>query len=390
MSVKTARRGAAWLVASALLSFPLAADDEPWSELAQVKAQILRCDDASLHPPEDGETCDRALDRLWELMRQSTVGFLNAHPQASVREVQADLATRVEQDDLPPSAVRLSGDAIVVSIAWGFYGDAFIVSRAPEHAFAVTWDLRALAEKGPPDGELAAWSYADPGIHSGPLGGRALALPPTRAGRPRFLIDAFQHSEMGTEVPGQVSVWEWSGREATPELIKTYVTTGGSRARLRGDRVLIFTKEMLQTLYTCGSCDDPQGTWTLRITPDGVTDLGHALDQPLLKFVDDLLARVVRRQDTSAVASPRARAKLEEVIAGLREEDAELETGEQLEASGEEELRLGMMMNWKVSRHGKQRRIDLETDRIHVILTLAQRAGKPYVVAVRDLYEEVP
>jgi hypothetical protein len=119
-----------------------------------------------------------------------------------------------------------------------------------------------------------------------------------------------------------------------------------------------------------------------------VTDLGHALDQPLLKFVDDLLARVVRRQDTSAVASPRARAKLEEVIAPLVEEYVKLANG--LEAPRVDELQLGMIMNWKVATHGKQRRIDLETDRIHVIFTLARRAGKLYVTGVEDLYEGVP
>ena len=97
---------------------------------------------------------------------------------------------------------------------------------------------------------------------------------------------------------------------------------------------------------------------------------------------------MVRRQDTSAVASPRARAKLEEVIAPLVEEYVKLANG--LEAPRVDELQLGMIMNWKVATHGKQRRIDLETDRIHVIFTVAQRAGKPYVVAVRDLFGEVP
>jgi hypothetical protein len=388
MPAKIARRGAAALLASALLSSPLGAEEALRVALAQTKAQIVRCDDGSLTPQKDEAVCTRAVDRLWELMRQSVVGFLSAYPKASAREVQAHLATRVEADDQRPSAVRLTGDAVVVAITWGFYGDVFLVSRAPGEPFAVTWDLRALAEKGPPDGELAVWSYAEPGVHSGPLGGRVLALPPTRAGRPRFLVDAFQHAQMGLEVSGQISVWEWSGREATPELIKTFVTTGGSHARLRGDRVLIFTKEMLETLYTCGSCEDPQGIWTLRITPDGVTDLGHALDQPLLKFVDDLLARVVRRQDTSAVASPRARAKLEEVVAGLREEYVKLANG--LEVPRVDELQLGMIMNWKVATHGKQRRIDLETDRIHVIFTVAQRAGKLYVTGVEDLYEGVP
>ena len=277
---KIARRGAAVLLASVLLSSPLAAVETLQSELAQTKAQLVRCDDGSLTPQEDEEGCTRAVDRLWELMRQSVVGFLSAHPKASAREVQAHLATRVEADDQRPSAVRLTGDAVVVAITWGFYGDVFLVSRAPGEPFAVTWDLRALAEKGPPDGELTLWSYAEPGIHSGPLGGqvRAAAHPRRAPPVPGRRLPA--RCKMGLEVPGQISVWEWSGREATPELIKTFVTTGGSRARLRGDRVLIFTKEMLETLYTCGSwVEDPQGIWTLRITPDGVTDLGHALDQ---------------------------------------------------------------------------------------------------------------
>src|SRR4051812_18237072 len=91
MPVKTAWPGAAWLLASALLSSPLAAADEPRTELAQTKAQILRCDDGSLTPQEDEEVCAQAVDRLWELMRQSVVGFLSAHPKASAREVQAHL-----------------------------------------------------------------------------------------------------------------------------------------------------------------------------------------------------------------------------------------------------------------------------------------------------------
>ena len=387
MSGKTARCCAAGLVASALLASPLAAAETAQSELAQTKAQIVRCDDGSLTPQEDETVCQRAVDRLWELMRQGTVDFLSAHPQASSREVQADLATRVEGDDENPSAVRLTGDAVVVATTWGFYGDVFLVSRAPGEPFAVTWDLRALAAKGPPDGELAVWSYAEPGIHSGPLGGRVLALPPTRAGRPRFLVTPSSTRRWGSRCRG-ISAWEWTGSEARPELIKTFVTTGGSRARLRGDRVRIFTKEMLQTLYTCGSCDDPQGIWTLRITPDGVTDLGHALDQPLLKFVDDLLERVIRRQDTAAVASPRARAKLDEVIEELRR--GVHPDGERPGDARVEELSLGMIMSWKVATHGKQRRIDLETDRIHLILTLAQRGGKPYVTGVRDLNEGRP
>src|SRR6478672_9291988 len=175
MPVKTLWWGAA-VLASALLAPSRGAADPPPGELAQTEAQIVRCDDGSRQPQEDAAVCARAIGRLWELLQQGTAAYLNAHPKASAREVQADLAIRVKEDDQTPSAVRLGGDAVVVSAMWGFYGDAFIVSRAPGEPYAVTWDLRALAAKGPPDGELAAWSYADPGVHSGPLGGVVLGL----------------------------------------------------------------------------------------------------------------------------------------------------------------------------------------------------------------------
>jgi hypothetical protein len=42
-----------------------------------------------------------------------------------------------------------------------------------------------------------------------------------------------------------------------------------------------------------------------------------------------------------------------------------------------------MIMNWKVTTQGRQCRIDLETDRVHLRFSLAQRGGKPYVTAVR-------
>ncbi len=45
----------------------------------------MRCDDGSLQPQEEETVCTRAVDRLWELLRQATVDFLSAHPKASAR-----------------------------------------------------------------------------------------------------------------------------------------------------------------------------------------------------------------------------------------------------------------------------------------------------------------
>jgi hypothetical protein len=212
-----------------------------------------------------------------------------------------------------------------------------------------------------------------------------LALPPTGSGRPRFLIEAIEHSGMGLEVPAQLSVWEWTGSEAVPELVQGYLTAGGLSARLQGDRLRVRTKEELRRIYTCGSCEDPQGTWTLRITPDGVVDLGHVFDDPLVKFVDDLLDRVVRRQDISALASPSARARLVKIV------DAERADERQKGFEWYDSPRFGMIMSWKVrvdSKRTNRRVIDLETDSAYFLFTLVRRGGKPYVTAVADLYAE--
>jgi hypothetical protein len=317
-----------------------------------------------------------ALSRFWTLLQQWTTEYLNTNPRASAHEIESDLKLLVEQEDLVPSAARLNGDAVVVSLQWDFRGDVFVLSRTPPQPFAVTWTVGAQAAKSPADERLAPWLGTEPLIHAGPLAGSVLPLPPSRAGRPRFLIDAIQQSGMGLLVPGQLSVWEWTGSEAVPQVIHGYVTLGGS-AHLEGDRLLVPTKEELKRFFSCGSCDDPEDTWTLRVTPDGLTDLGHSFHEPLKHFVDDLLDRVIRGQDTSAMASSSARAQLVKII------ETERPAGSQ-----GDDIRFGMLMGWKVRAHGNHRVIDLESDQLRLRLTVEQRHGKPYVTAVKDLDAE--
>ncbi len=354
------------------------------AEVERTRAEIDRYGTES--PLDNGEPeAVRAIGCLWTLTQTWTAAYLNAHPEASAREILADLAPLAKAGDLSPSVVRLKGDAVVVALDRSFQGTVFVVSRTPPQPFAVTWDIRGQAAKNWLDDDLMPWIDTVPGVHAGPLGGRALALLPTGSGRPRFLIEAFEHAGMGLEVPGQLSVWEWIGSEAVPEFVQGYLTTGGLSARLQGDRLRVRTKEALQRIYTCGSCDDPQGTWTLRITPDGVVDLGHTFDDPLVQFVDDLLDRVVRRQDVSALASRSARAQLAKIV------DAERADERRMGFEWYDSPRFGMIMSWKVrvdSKRANRRVIDLETDSAHFLFTLAKRRGKPYVTAVKDLYAD--
>jgi hypothetical protein len=362
------------LLASFLLAPPLQAEARSRAEIDQARAEIERCGGGPID--RYGEPgCVRALDRFWESAQAWTIGYLNAHPQASAHEVEADLAALAEKDDLVPSAVRLDGDAVVVAIDWSSHGTVFILSRISSRPFAVAWDIRAVAAKSPPGSALAGWSRTVPGVHGGPLGGRVLALPPARSGRPRFLTDAIEHAGLGLDVPAQIGVWEWTGTTAVPEFLGAYATTGSPGAQLQGDRLAVRTREHTRMFYTCGSCEEPQGIWNLRITPDGAIDLGHTFDDPLQKFIDDLLTRVERHRDASALASPAARSRLAKALAEVRAE----------EKPDDGTVSLGMLMGWKVQNQAKRRIVDLQTDWAHLVFTIEKRAGKPYVIAVEDV-----
>jgi hypothetical protein len=366
------------LLASALLASPLVAQAP--QDRAALRAEIDQTR-KKIEDLEKGTSFEHygepeslvALGRFWTLLQQWTSKYLNAHPQATAREIEKDLNTLVNKEDLASSAARLSDDAVAVSLQWDFRGDVFVLSRTPPQPFAVTWTLRAQAAKSPPDERLSPWLGTEPLIHAGPLAGRVLPLPPSRSGRPRFLIIAIQQSGMGLDVPGQLSVWEWTGSEAVPQFIQDYSTTGDG-ARIEGDRLLVSTKEDLKRFFSCGSCDDPADTWTLRITPDGLTDLGRAFHEPLLHFVDDLLDRTIRGQDTSAMASHSARARLAKII------DAERPEGSQ-----GDDIRFGLIGGLKVRARGNHRVIDLQSDELHILLTVERRHGKPYVTAVKDV-----
>lgn len=336
----------------------------------------------------------QALARLWTLVERWTVEFLAAHPEADGRAIAADLAklaAKIEFFD--PTAVRLEsapGTAAAVSVEAGWSGGTFFVaSSAQTDRSAAAWSIRPLAEKNFPLGnELGAWAFTVPGYHDGPLGGGVLALPAARSGRPRFLIDAYTHPAMGQERPGQISVWAWTGSQAELVFIKDYqLTYEIHKVERQGDLVRIATKEEPKVFFTCGSCDEPRGSWTLRVTPDGVLDLGHAWEDPLLQAADELLARVARHEDASALAAPEVIAKLKDLVRrrqGEREEERHAH-GRQQESEADDPY-AGLLSDLQSCRvkttSGGHRIFDLATSDWRVILTFDRRGGADFVTAV--------
>ncbi len=336
----------------------------------------------------------QTLARSWALVERWTTGFLDVHPRATAAEVAADLARLArKRKAFVPSAVRLAGrsrdgdaSAVVISVEGDPAGTFFVVTRNAGGRFAVAWSIGPVAEKNAAAGnELGEWAWTEPAGHGGPLGGRVSPLPPARSGRARFLIQAIAHAGFGLDVPQQIGVWEWTGSEAVPELVEDYPTTDYRLdLALAGDLLRIPTKEVTRIFYSCGSCDDPEGTWTLRVTPDGVTDLGHTFKEPLLEAADDLVDRLARGQDASSLAAPAVIARLEELIRQLQE-DAHPRGEERAAAKPDPEEGLRGMMDWQVRTSGGHRILDISNESMHLLLTFEKRGGADYAVAVKVL-----
>ncbi len=361
------------------------------AEIERIQRELAGYQDGPIELYERPEY-KQALARLWTLVERWAVDFLHNHPTAGGGEIAADLATLAGKTPwFSASAVPLEaedGTVAVVALDAGFLGGTlFVLSSAQTDRSAALWSVRPLAEKNfALHDELGAWAYPVPGFHDGPLGGRALPLPAARSGRPRFLVDAITHPSMGLDMPGQVSVWEWTGSEAEPEFIQSYWTASAVQSVERvGDLVHIATKEQPKVFFSCGSCDDPKGTWTLRVTPDGVSDLGHAYEEPLLQLADALIARIARREDASSLAAPRVIARIGGLVRRLR---ADLQAGranESRQASEPDDPYDGvrsMLGSWRVTGRGRRRILDLATDDWHLELTFEKRADSYYATAV--------
>jgi hypothetical protein len=370
----------------------------PWAallaEIEKVQAEVLSFQNGPIDWYERPEY-KRALARLWTLVERWTVEFLQSHPAADGVAIEADLAKLAAKIEwFSPSAVRLetrSGAVAVVAVEAGFSGGTFfVVSSAQIDRTAAAWSIRPMAERNfALRNELGAWAFVVAGFHDGPLGGRVLPLPAARSGRPRFLIDAITHPTMGLERPGQVSVWEWTGSEAEPEFIQNYWTVGAvNRVEREGDLLRIATKEQPKVFYSCGSCDEPKGIWTLRVTPDGVSDLGHAYEEPLLAMADELIARVARGEDASSLATSKVIARLTDFVQQLRkdrEETAAHDSQQANEPPNPYDSVFSMLGSWRVSTSGSHRVLDLATDDWHLELTFEKRgaAYRATAVAVR-------
>ena len=220
--------------------------------------------------PEWGPLPDEQLSafyaRLWDAFESWTAAYLEEHQgcdeaglQRAVEELGVQARRGPPLDDsvsFEVSAVRLSERpaAVVVLANWARVATFFVVTEVAGR-MSVAWSVRPEAARGfPRRDEIGRWAYVSGGFHDGSFTARVSALPPTAGGAPRFLVDAITMPDIGLVRPGQVSMWEWDGRGARPELITTYETHWESHSvRTVGDSIQVRANEQFETFYTCGS-----------------------------------------------------------------------------------------------------------------------------------------
>lgn len=275
------------------------------------------------------------------------------------------------------SAIRIAPGVYVAEASYGFWaltGTFMVVARDDSGKFQARWNIKDLAEKHYAErDEIGRWVHlVRRAYYNGPLTVKSLVpLSAAANGRARFAVDAFQGADGGTTLC-QLSIWEWNGEEARPLLIKQYEHGADfGYFDFDGTTFRISTKEPLETFWSCGMCADPQGVWTVRVTPNGVEDLGHRYLQPQIHWADELLALIGAGRDTGRLCEPRVRAAIDAWIRNAKTQ------------SGDESFSWGMLGDCRVLQRGRvSGKFDIQTEGGRLRFRYLLRGGRAYFTGV--------
>ena len=320
----------------------------------------------------------------WQLAGEWAAAYLEGHPHASPRDLQQIFAgfapkpksapsqygsyLEYNEYSLTGSAVRVAPSVYVVEASYGvdFRTSTFmVVSRSREGHFAARWNIKDLAARHYPQrDEIGRWMHlVRRAYYNGPLNvSKVLPLPRAANGHARFLVDAYQAADGGTLLC-QLSIWEWDGAQANPLLVESYAAALQSDPlRFDGRTLRISTKETVEKLYSCGMCQEPQGLWSIRVTPAGIRNLGHRFRQPEIQWADQVLSTIASGADASRLADRK-------VIDALHHDT-------------------GMLSQCKVFRRGQRGEFLLVVDEGTLRFTYRLRAGRPYFTKVEPKWAD--
>jgi hypothetical protein len=304
------------------------------------------------------------LARQWSLAGEWVAAWLNAHPHAGAEGVKAAVAKLAnlsvsQRSWLAPSSpeyLELNATTFLV-VAPSAIGNVFIVSKSGDD-YRVAWSSAQVQEaSGESAKVLADWraENAHPGVGS-VQPARLAILPADAKGHPRFyIVGNYAQGEVGT-FGEQISLWVWDGVTARPQLTRIYAVYADQDVgtRMEDDLLKVQQKKRFRAFYSSEDSAERQTDWIVRITPDGMKELGEKSLVPELDVVDELFYRVINGKSASDIASPAAVRAAKSIVDDAREGESEKQW--------KEFPMLGMIMQLSVTNNNDDKVVCLALD----------------------------
>jgi hypothetical protein len=342
---------------------------------------------------DDDPQSPELLNRQWSLAGEWIAAWLDAHPSAGAESLDTAISELAPTEE-PGEHLSLAKDAFLMA-APGSIGNVFIVARSNGH-YRLAWSTAQTQEASGEQGEiLAAWRAENAteggrGPYWAATGSAGSVIPSLGElpidgkGHARFYIDGIYAQMAGGTVGAQISLWTWDGSTANPLIAKAYTCWIDQpvRTQLEGDLLKVQQKKFFRTFFSCGMCEERQTDWIVRITPEGIEDLGEQSVVPELDAVDELFDRLIKHKPAVDVATPAAIQAAGRIIQEAKAERSEKEW--------KKFPTLGMS-GWKVEKNATGRILCLYTDDAGSHLFRLKSIGsKLIIIGIEDTDQGCP
>ncbi|GAA0550730.1 hypothetical protein FHS83_001279 [Rhizomicrobium palustre] len=329
------------------------------AEAADTPKQALDAATKVLSSHTDGFYLDHkagaetALDNFRTAAQRWAVAYLDAHPKAAPSALKA--AAEAMDRELSITFTPLAPELMAVSASYGELGNVFLLAKQGTH-YAVVWDIRKTGPDTARDNGWGAMAAFGDGCgrccDCRALYGDVYALPPDAAGHIRFYIDGGYAQPAGATRGAEISIWAWDGKAAKALFKGDYVSVADDLpiVEAKDDTILVHPKTQYRMFYACGACSGRKLTWTLKLTGDGVRDLGKRVDLPEADAVDEVFLRLWQGKGASALAAPKVLEKMAAIVAETKKS-----------ASDPNDPNLGMLSGIDVKRNGDRATLTYDT-----------------------------
>jgi hypothetical protein len=295
--------------------------------VAEVKAHLVDGQWIDDDPRSPG-----LLRRQWSLAAAWVSDWLDAHQPGGIADVRAALVALAPDEKC--EAVALNDAAFLIE-APGPIGNVFIIARSGSH-FRLAWSIADPQQTTGKQGQiLAAWraenarhgghgAYWAASGRAGPIIPRIAKLPDDAAGNSRFYIDGLYAQSAGGTVGAQISIWLWNGITAHALAARDYTVMIDQKVgtRLEGNLLKVQEKKFFRAFFSCGSCEERQTDWIVRVAEHGIEDLGEVSAVPELDAVDEMLYRLIRGKPVTDLGTPAAIGAAKRLINEARAEQS--------------------------------------------------------------------